>query len=1188
MKYIIAILFLQFTLVSLSHSQDLQITDNPYESAGEITKSRKAFQRERWFYEQRMYPGNSIPDGAYEKAVQQRNEMRSRNGVAMTGVFDTWASLGPTTGFYFNYSNISSRMTSVKYDPSNPNIIYAGAAFGGVWKSTNAGSTWVPLTDGQISLSTGSIAIDPVNTNVIYYGTGEATYSAASYYGRGLLKSTDGGITWKNFAAYFAANSYCSRIAIRPGNSSQLLAAMGVDGLYRTTDAGESWNKILSGRCDDVVFSPSGDTAYIVGSGTGYGISYNGGASFSFSGAISMGTRNHIAVCITSPSVLYFARYSGSSITVFKSANAGQSFSQIAAGQSFSGSQAWYDFYMHVNPHDANYAYVGSIDIWRTTNGGASNFTNITNGYSSGNVHVDQHNIDFHPADPNQMLCVNDGGIWRSTNRGTNWTNLNTNQTLTQFYRIASDPSNAAHILGGTQDNGTQRTTGALNWAAAFGGDGGEVCFHAVNNSYILGETQNNGVYRSTNGGASFSSSTSGLSGSAAWVSPILSHPDSAGIFYTARQTVYKSTSWGTNWFSISSGTSGTIREMAICRSAPQVMYATSGSSVFRSTNRGYSYTNVTSGLPSRTITSVSIHPDSANVVILSFSGFGTNRLYKTTNSAATWFSIGSNLPDAPINDALFYYPGSATPTVFAATDVGVFVSDNYGASWLEAANGLPNTVAIHLDYHASSNKLRVGTHGRGVFEIQLASFTPVDVASVDAGVSGIQIFSSSQISPAGTVKNLGNSAASFTVTRKILEDGTVNTVNVNSLAPGAETTVIFPHWSFIPGMTYTVVDSVHIAGDINSSNDISRTSITPYVGSTQIKLREGYGNPAFPPGGWSSEVLAGTSTVYWSRSSLSSNNKGTGSALFRFFAAPFGSRQALVSPVFNACIAGDSLEFDIAYAANTNGATDSVIVEASANSGAQYSVLERYWGNNAGGNMNTAGASSYEFFPTGLQWKTLKLALPAGTNRVRFISLSGTGNNFYLDSIRVETKTIFTTLNITTSPEGFLNTGVAMNSRDTMRAYLRSVSAPYLILDSAISVIDSASLTAPFTFASVSTGYYYIQLKHRNSLETWSKAGGEFIGTGSFYNYSFISAITQAYGSNQSVSLSGIYSLYSGDVNDDDVIDGSDLLEIENAASLFSSGYVTHDLDGNFFVDATDALIADNNAFNIVSVIRP
>lgn len=888
----------------ITFSQDLYIPNNPYDNAPDLIKNRKSFNRERWFYEQRMYPFNFIPAGAYEKAYTQKEEMLRESGYDMAGPFDTWTNLGPTTGFYFNYSNISSRITTVRYDPNNGNIIYIGAAFGGVWKSTNSGATWTAKTDNEVSMSSGSIAIDPSNSNIIYYGTGEATYSGASYYGRGIMKSTNGGDSWVNYTSGLNSTTYTSRIAIRPNFPDQLLAAMGISGLYRSTNAGVSWSLIVSGRCDDAVFSPTGDTAYITGSGTGYRVSIDGGVSFTLNASLSMGTRNHIAVSKSSPNILYCSIYT-SAISIYKSTNAGSTFSQIVTGQDFNGGQAWYDFYIHVSPFDPNFAYVGSVDVWRTGNGGATSFTNITNGYGGGNVHVDQHNADFHPTDPNQMVCVNDGGIWRSTNKGTNWINLNTNQTLTQFYRIASDPSNSLQILGGTQDNGTQRTLGTLNWTAAFGGDGGEVCFHAKNNSYILGETQYNGVYRSSNGGTSWSSATTGLSGSGSWVGPILSHPDSTTIFYTARGSVFKSTNWGVSWFAISSGTSGTIREMAISRSQANIMYATSGSSIYKSTNRGYTFSSVnTVTLPARTITSVNVHPDSSQVAVITYSGFGTGHIYKTTNGGSTWNNISGNLPDSPANDAFIYYPGNSTSTYYTATDVGVFVTRDFGQTWGELANGLPNTVAMHLDYHQNTNKLRIGTHGRGVYEIQL-------------------------------------------------------------------------------------------------------------------------------------------------------------------------------SPT---------------------------VIEAQ----------------------------------------------------------------------------------ITVIPQGFYSTVTGrMNMRDTVRAYLRNAASPFAVVDSAAAVIDSVTFSAVYTFYNTPAGNYYIQTKHRNSLETWSRAGGQTLTPGLATSYNFTSGISQAFGNNS--ILSGTkYCLYSGDIDRNGFIELSDIIKSYNDASNFITGYQVSDVTGNGIVDLSDVILTNNNSSNFVNLVRP
>ena len=714
MKRLIFLLIL--IIPALIQAQDLYILNNPYDKADENTGSSNAFNRERWFYEQRMYPYNYIPSGAYERAMKQRNNMRATQGFYF-GKSLIWSNIGPTPGYYFSYGNISGRIPTVKYDPNNANIIYFGAAFGGVWKSTNGGTNWTSMNFDEVSLSSGALAIDPTNSNIIYYGTGEATYSGASYYGRGLLKSTNGGLNWVNITAGFlVTNTYFSRIVIRPGHNNEIFAAMGTGGLYKSTNSGLNWGQLISGRCDDVIFTPSGDTAFITGSGTGYRISTNGGTTFNTNTSVTMLERNHIAICKSSPNVLYIAVYGSSNVNVFKSTNSGVNYTQIVTNLT-GGGQAWYDFYMHCNPVNPNLAYVGAIDVWRTTDGG-TNFFNITNSYGSGSVHPDQHNLDFNPTNPDEIVCANDGGIWKSTNQGTTWANMNQGLSITQFYRMTSDPNNPAHLIGGTQDNGSQRTTGTLNWAAAFGGDGGEDCFHVKNTNYMLGESQNNGLMRSSDNGVTWYNATSGLSGSGTWVAPIMCHPDSVAIFYTARAQVFKTTNMGSNWFAISSGTSGTIREMAISKSKPDIMFATAGSVVFKSTNRGYTYSQVSSGMPNRTITSINVHPDSANVAIVTFSGFGAGKIYKTTNGGTTWFNMSGNLPDSPTNDGMIYHPGYSTSYYLAGMDIGVFMTSDWGATWIELASGFPNTVAMHLDYNLMANKIRIGTHGRSTYEI--------------------------------------------------------------------------------------------------------------------------------------------------------------------------------------------------------------------------------------------------------------------------------------------------------------------------------------------------------------------------------------------------------------------------------------------------------------------------------------
>jgi photosystem II stability/assembly factor-like uncharacterized protein len=717
MKKIIFLFLIALLYNSISaYSQGLFIENNPYDKADDLTRSKKSFNRERWFYEQRMFPNNYIPEDALAKAIDQRNEMRNTLGFALDPL-TTWRNIGPTPGYYFSYTNVSGRITSVKYDPVNPNIVYLGAAFGGVWKSTNGGNNFVPITDKEISMSSGSIFIDPSNPNIIYYGTGEATYSGVSYYGRGILKSTNGGDSWRNYYTGLPSLTYCSRLIIRPGFPNILFAAMGTAGLFTSTNAGETWSQLLTGRCDDIIFSPNGTTAYIVGSGTGYRKSTDGGITFSPNTSLTMGIRNHIALCRDNPSVLYSSVYTGYAVKVYKSTNSGNNFSQIAVNHDFNADQAWYNFYMHVNPFNPNYAYVGLIDIWRTTNGG-TNFQNITNSYFGGIVHADQHNMDFNPQNSNELMAVNDGGIWKSTNSGNNWINLNSGLSLTQFYTITSEPTNAGHLIGGTQDNGTQRTLGTSNWTSVISADGGEVCFHSQNPYYILGERQYNGILLSTDGGNSWEIAETGLTGASAWIAPIISHPTASGVFYTAREKVFKTTNWGLSWNPISSGIVGIHDKMAISKSNPSIMYVSSGYGIFKSTNGGNNFFSVTTGLQYRYISSISIHPDSSNTVLLTYSGFGTGKIYKTTNGGSFWSNISGNLPDTPVNDLLIYHPGISTSIYYAAMDAGVFYTDNYGQNWIELADSLPNTIAMHLDYHQSTNLIRVATHGRGVWEI--------------------------------------------------------------------------------------------------------------------------------------------------------------------------------------------------------------------------------------------------------------------------------------------------------------------------------------------------------------------------------------------------------------------------------------------------------------------------------------
>lgn len=164
-------------------------------------------------------------------------------------------------------------------------------------------------------------------------------------------------------------------------------------------------------------------------------------------------------------------------------------------------------------------------------------------------------------------------------------------------------------------------------------------------------------------------------------------------------------------------------------------------------------------------------------------------------------------------------------------------------------------------------------------------------------------------------------------------------------------------------------------------------------------------------------------------------------------------------------------------------------------------------------------------------------------------------------------------------------NTELRMN--DTVRAYLMNITSPFGTIDSSVARLDSVSLLSLFEFKNAPSGTYYLIIKHRNSIETWSKIGGIVFTRYALMNYDFTSSQSQAYGNNL-VQTGNLWGIYSGDVNQDGIIDGTDALQIDNGIMMFLTGYVPADLTGDYFVDATDAAIADNNVRRFITVISP
>jgi photosystem II stability/assembly factor-like uncharacterized protein len=636
-------------------------------------------------------------------------------------------------------------------DPTNASIVYLGGAQGGVWKSIDAGATWTPKTDSQASLTIGSIAIDsgscnPAPCKVIYVGSGEQNFSGDSYYGAGILKSTDSGETWALLGASVFQNpggggAHIGGIAVHPSNSQIVLAAA-TGGIYRSTDAGQTWTPVQGGSAaTDVLFDPSNGNVAYAALGAVFGAQSNGvynstdggttWARADAAGTSKLPTSNvgriALAVAPSSTNILYAAIQNtnpfGSFLGLFKSTDSGANWTQLTNAPNFCGTQCWYDFVIRVSPADPGTIFAGGVPrLLRSSDGGIT-WVDASTGFSGTSLHTDHHALVFsNPAiGPVKLYDGNDGGVWRSDNPTAlipgmyDLIDLNDTLAIAQFYPGQSiHPSNETIGFAGTQDNGTLAYTGNLTWPVVTGSDGGWG---------VLDEPVPTTVYTSCQGFCTFRSFLSGEAGTFSFqplngvdrtdrvnfIPPYAGDPGKSGRIYFATFRVYQSNDYGDSWTAISPDLTGgvsVVAAMAVAPSNSDVVYAvTQDGKVHRTINAsaGVSaiWTDLTAAsLPVRAATHIAVNPPDPNTAIVSFSGFGTGHVFLTSNGGVTWSDISGTgmgaLPNIPVNDVVIDPEVSlASRTFYVGTDIGVFFTSDGGDHVVSPGNWAPKCGGI-------------------------------------------------------------------------------------------------------------------------------------------------------------------------------------------------------------------------------------------------------------------------------------------------------------------------------------------------------------------------------------------------------------------------------------------------------------------------------------------------------------
>lgn len=729
---------------------DVQAAFNSYWAGRTIEKGKgwKAFKRWEWFNEQRLYPSGKriAPDFAnkeFQKYMLEHPKTRATNG--------NWTTMGPVT--VPSSGGGAGRVNCVRFDPTNINIVWAGTPAGGLWKSTNAGASWTAWNTNDLqSMGVYDIAIDPTNSNIMYIATGDL--DGSDTYSIGVLKSTDGGLTWNSTGLSYGVDQgkLIARLIIDPTNTNIIYAA-GNGGVFKSTDGGVNWVNKLIGNFRDLEMKPgSPNTLYVCG--TIFKYSTDGGTTWVNSTAsFTLINRMSIAVTPANPAYVYIlASNSGDNgfHALMRSTDSGVSFTTMAdrasdpnilgwnASGSDAGGQGWYDLALAVSPTNANVLYTGGVNIWKSTNGGSTLAINAhwTGGGGAEYVHADIHDLQFAPGSGSIVYAGCDGGVFKTINSGTDWTDQSDDLNIGQLYKLGVAQTDPNKVMTGWQDNGSNLYNGGTTtWDQVLGGDGMECAISFSSASVMYGSLYYGDINKSTNGGASFSgivgSGGTGVHEDGAWVTPYMLWAGNSNHLYVGKTQVWRSTNAGSSFTQMGTlPTGGNLSNMYVAPSNANYIYVSRSGSLYMTSTGGSTWINKTSSLPpsAGNITSITVSNTDPNKVFLTFSGYNAGqKVYQSNDGGDTWTNLSGSLPNLPAN-TLVRVNGS-NDALYVGMDIGVYYKDGTMSDWVMFNQGLPNTVVSELEIQYSTSKLRAATYGRGLWQSDL--FTPPAAAPV-------------------------------------------------------------------------------------------------------------------------------------------------------------------------------------------------------------------------------------------------------------------------------------------------------------------------------------------------------------------------------------------------------------------------------------------------------------------------
>ncbi|MCB0282434.1 MAG: T9SS type A sorting domain-containing protein [Calditrichaeota bacterium] len=662
-----------------------------------------------------------------------------------------WKSIGPY--------NFSGRILAVEGAATNSNILYAGSAGGGLWKSTAPfNDRWEHINLGFPVTSVSAIAVHPEDENIIFVGTGEVyRYQQKengitglpfrTSYGIGILKSSDGGKTWQKSLDWKTSDKTAIEdIVFNLKNPNSIIAATS-EGLYKSFDCGETWIKVNSNIFAKEIAYFEVDTLRVVATfgsfgspGTGIYFSIDGGKNWKesisfpdYNGKASLSLYKPPIPLLPAPQIqpperIYASIADSNRMKGIYFSTKFGSVWQLIAPVDFSGTTAWYSNWIAVNPGNEDEIISTGLFINKSKNNGQS-FSGIFGPHAGNN---DKY---YNPRNPNLIFAATDGGVFRSTNFGNSFNNISYGLVTTQFNKgFSNSKTDSAFSLGGTQRNGTLKYSGTNNWSmlqpvssATYYSDpdiGGSTIIDPENDSKFYISYDRHQVFKSEDKGLSFRELGQSIDGESGYLTPMVISAQSPKTLYAASNKIFKRTEESQSWDETNDGQpldGNIITSLQVSPYDKNTVFAATApvnniGGLYLTQNAGVSWTKLSNSLPDNLIMDIAFDSKDPNTVYLVYDGFESGHVFRSNDLGNTWEDITANLPDIPTLTILvdplnnnFLYVGN---------ELGVYVSENKGAEWYAMMDGLPEAIiAMDLTFAEGNRKIRLATHGNGVFE---------------------------------------------------------------------------------------------------------------------------------------------------------------------------------------------------------------------------------------------------------------------------------------------------------------------------------------------------------------------------------------------------------------------------------------------------------------------------------------